>query len=90
MSADANIPWSLVSQIRRSKRKEQILKRLANDPASASELSSEFPLETDSISNLFRELKTTDPALIECLTPDQPHHRLYGLTEDGEVVLDHA
>lgn len=90
MAADADVPWGLVAEVRRSKRKLQILNRLANNPASASELASEFNLETGSVSNIFRELKNTDPPLITCLTPDQPHHRLYGLTDLGEEVLEHA
>jgi DNA-binding HxlR family transcriptional regulator len=89
MSADPDVPWDLVAQVRRSKRKTQIIHRLANDPASASELSTEFGIKTASISNLFRELKNTEPPLITCLTPDQPHHRIYGLTDDGEEVHTH-
>ena len=89
MAANPNIPWGLVSEVRRSKRKSQIIERLEDDPASASEISSEIGLKTDSVSNLFRELKNTDPPLITCLTPNQPHHRLYGLTDTGELVLEH-
>lgn len=89
MAADPNVPWGLVSEVRRSERKSQIIERLEADPASASEISSEIGLKTDSVSNIFREMKNTDPPLIVCLTPDQPHHRLYGLTDTGELVLNH-
>ncbi|ELY97101.1 transcriptional regulator [Natrialba asiatica DSM 12278] len=89
MSFDPNVPWDLVSEVRRSRRKSQIINRLHEEPASASEIASEIGLQTDSVSNYFRELKKTDPKLIKCLTPDQPHHRLYGLTETGDTVYEY-
>jgi predicted transcriptional regulator len=90
MSADPDIPWNLVAQVRRSQRKKEIIERLANDPASATEISDEIELERESISNVIRELKNTDPALITCLTPKQPHHQLYGLTDIGAAVYEHV
>lgn len=90
MPADPDVPWDMVSEVRRSKRKSQIIKILKEEPACASEVAEELRLETGTVSNYFRELKNTDPSLIECLTPDQPHHRLYGLTETGEIVYKHT
>lgn len=89
MPADPDVPWDRVAEVKRSKRKSEIIDRLGVEPASASELADDFGIQTNSVSNLFRELKNTDPPLIECLTPQQPHHRLYGLTKTGEVVRDH-
>jgi len=88
MAADPNVPWELVGEVRRSKRKTEIIERLGENPAAATELASEFGLQTASVANLFRELKQSDPPLIKCLTPDQPHHRIYGLTETGAEVLE--
>lgn len=89
MSVDHNVPWALVSKVRRSRWKTQIIKRLEKEPASASELAEEMGIQRKSTSNYFRDLKNTEPPLIQCLTPEQPHHRLYALTETGDVVVDH-
>ncbi|WP_120246828.1 ArsR family transcriptional regulator [Halopiger aswanensis] len=89
MSVDSNVPWDLVSRVRRSDRKSEIIELLEEEPASATDLSEELDIQRDTISNYFRDLKTTEPPLIECLTPDQPHHRIYGLTETGDIVSDH-
>lgn len=87
MAADPDVPWDLVSEVRRSRRKSQILRRLGESPAAATEVAEEINLKTGSVSNIFRDMKNTTPPLIYCLTPDQPHHRIYGLTETGEEVL---
>lgn len=89
MSVDHSVPWDLVSEVKRSRRKGQIIRLLHEEPACASELSDKIGIQTGSVSNLFRELKNTEPPLIQCLTPDQPHHRLYGLTETGDLIFEH-
>lgn len=89
MAADPNVPWDLVAEVKRSTRKTQIIEYIDEEPACASELADEFDIQTGSVSNIFRELKKTEPPLIECLTPEQPHHRLYGLTETGAEVREH-
>lgn len=89
MPADPDVPWDLVAQVRRSDRKSYIVKRLAKDPASASELGKEMGIQTNSASNYLYDLKKMNPPVVICITPDQPHHRLYGLTEEGDRVVDH-
>lgn len=89
MPADQDVPWNLVSKVRASRRKEQIINRISKEPACPSEIAREVGLETGTVANYFRDLKQTDPPLIECLTPEQPHHRIYGLTEEGELVSEH-
>lgn len=86
MAADPDVPWELVSKVRRSKRKRAIVTRIADDPASASTMAEEMGLQTESVSNVLRDLKQMEPPVVECLTPRQPHHRLYGLTKIGEKV----
>lgn len=90
MPVDPNIPWDLVSQVRRSDRKSQIVRRLSEDPASASELAEEMDVTTDSASNYLRDLRRMDPPVVECITPNQPHHRLYTLTEEGLEIVEHV
>lgn len=89
MSIDPDIPWDLIAQVRRSERKSQIVTYLAREPASASELAERMGVETSTASNYFWQLKNMEPPVIECITPDQPHHRLYALTEEGQTVREH-
>lgn len=89
MSADPDIPWDLVSIVRRSDSRSQIVNYLGREPFSASELAEMMDIETGTASNYIRDLKNMDPPLAECITPDQPHHRLYALTEIGEIVREH-
>lgn len=84
---DDELLWNQVSRLRASPRKRKTLERLSGDPACASELASEFNMSRGSVSNVFRELKKGEPALITCLTPDMPHHRIYAVTQFGEEVL---
>lgn len=65
------------------------MKRLNQDPASASKLSEEMGLKTGTVSNYLYRLKRMDPAMVTCLTPHEPHHRLYGLTEVGDDMLEY-
>lgn len=89
MAANPDVPWDLVAEIRRSHRKTQIIELLASEPAAANEIASEIDLQREVVSNYFRELKNMEPPLITCLTPNQPHHRIYGLTDTGETVYEH-
>jgi len=89
MAADPDVPWDLVSRVRRSERKTEIIKLLRVEPASASELAEKMDIETATVSNHFYKLKTMNPPLVVCITPDQPHHRLYGLTEYAEEIVNH-
>lgn len=86
MSADPDVPWDLVAQVRRSDRKKQIVYELENTPSCASELSDKMGVQTATASNYLRELKNMKPPVVHCITPDQPHHRLYALTEEGVKV----
>jgi len=88
MSFDPDVPWDLVAQVRRSNQKSNILRQLDDGPMSATELSDSLGVKTATASNYLRELKNMNPPVVVCITPNQPHHRLYALTEDGEVVKE--
>lgn len=90
MSANPDVPWDLVAQVRRSERKSQIVRQLSIEPACASELGDEMGIETGTAANYLRELKKMGPPVVECITPDQPHHRLYALTKEGKIVEEHV
>jgi len=87
MPADPEVPWDLVSIVRRSHSRSKIVELLGEEPLSATAIAQEIGLKRGSVSNYLRDLKTTDPPVVECITPDQPHHRLYDLTDTGEIVL---
>lgn len=89
MPVDRSVPWEEVAKVRRSDRKTEIIYLLSEEPRCASELAETMGVKTDTASNYLRELRDTDAPLVECLTPQQPHHRLYALTEDGEAVREH-
>jgi len=90
MAVDPGVPWDLVAQVRRSTRKSQIVKYLDNEPACASEIAQRMGIQTNSVSNYFNDLKRMDPAVVVCITPEQPHHRLYALTEEGSKIIEHV
>lgn len=90
MAVDDDVPWDLVSKVRRAPRKTQIVYQLDMEPASASELGKEMGIQTASAANHLRDLKQMEPPVVACITPDQPHHRLYALTEEGKVVREHV
>lgn len=90
MSVDPEVPWDLVAQVRRSDRKSQIVHELDKEPASASELGETMGVQTGTAANYLRDLKKMNPPVVECITPNQPHHRLYALTEEGKKVREHV
>ena len=87
MVADPSVPWDLVSQIRRSERKSQIILSLDEGPAPASDVAETLDLKTGTVSNYFYDLKNMEPPMLVCITPDQPHHRLYDTTEQAEKLV---
>jgi DNA-binding HxlR family transcriptional regulator len=89
MAVDPNVPWDLIVQVKRSERKTEIVKSLGKEPACASELGDEMDIQTDSASNYLRDLKQMEPPVVRCITPNQPHHRLYALTSDGRTIIEH-
>lgn len=89
MPVDQSLPWDTISEIRRSDRKSEIIEHLDDDPASATVLADEMGIQRETVSNYLRDLKKREPGLVYCLTPKQPHHRLYDLTEVGETVREH-
>lgn len=89
MSVNPDDPWHLVSKLRSSDQKARIVTELSKEPVCASTLGDILGVQTDSAANYLRDLKNTEPAIVHCITPNQPHHRLYALTEAGEFVDEH-
>lgn len=80
---DKTVPWDAVAAIRSSGLRNDVFVALGNKPRFAAELAADLDREVSrqQVSNRIHELKAN--GLVECLTPDRPHHRIYGLTERG-------
>lgn len=83
---DKTVPWDTVAAIRSSDSRRTVFEGLADNPRYAAELAKEEGLSRNTVSKHIHWLKGED--LIECLTPDRPHCRIYGLTETGKAVYD--
>lgn len=90
MSAQAEVDWDAVASLRASTTRKIIVESLSSGPKYAAEVAKIIGTTQGTVSNHYRWLKQHDPPLIECLTPDRPHHRLYRLTPEGELALDRA
>jgi hypothetical protein len=82
------VDWDLVSVVRSSKHRRSVFEAVAEQPRCASEIAEGSELDRESVSRWLRDLKQREPPLVECLTPTRPHHRIYGLTRDGEAVAE--
>jgi predicted transcriptional regulator len=82
-----NVDWDAVASIRSSKSRRLVVESLQDSPKYAQEIADDLDyVNRDTATRQIRWLKKRD--LAECLTPDRPHHRIYGLTEEGEAVAD--
>lgn len=84
-----NVDWDAVASIRSSKSRRLVVESLQDGPKYAQEIADELEhVNRDTVTRQIRWLKKND--LAECLTPDRPHHRIYGLTGAGEAVANEA
>ena len=90
MSTQADIDWDAVAGLRASTYRRRTAEALEDGPKYAAEVAEEIGTSQGVVSNQFRWLKYNNPPLVECLTPDRPHHRLYQLTPAGKRVVNQA
>lgn len=76
--------FELVSFIKASKYRQDILKYLYYDIKTPLELGQDLGIRTNHISNLLADLRHKD--LVICITPNVKKGRLYKLTEKGRRV----
>lgn len=88
MTVNKDDPWHLVSKLRSSDQKTKMVEEIADNPSCASELSDVLGIQTGTAANYLRDLKNTEPPIVECITPEQPHYRLYALTSEGRFVYE--
>ena len=85
-SVNEGVPWDQVAAVRSSATRRTVVEALAESPRYASEIADREGLSRQAVSKQFRWLKQQEPPLLQCLTPNRPHHVIYGLTETGERV----
>jgi len=78
--------WDIVSSIRASKRRTQVLKALAEKPRMNGELADDLDISTAWVRRQVKWLE--ERGLVKDLTESKPNYKLYGVTEDGEHILE--
>ena len=81
-----DVNWELVSSIRASKRRTQVLRALAESPRMNGELADDLEISTPWVRRQVKWLE--ERGLVEDLTESKPNYKLYGVTEDGERILE--
>jgi predicted transcriptional regulator len=62
-----------------------IMKALSEEARTPTETSKQLHIDSAQVTRSLKELETIN--LVRCLTPNLKKGRLYGLTEEGKVVL---
>lgn len=95
MTTDSKqIPWDAVAYVKASQNRTDVLLHLAQQPQTASDIADKTPMTRQTVSVTIGHMREDSKMgsethdLLECLTPDRQHHRIYGLTETGELVAE--
>jgi predicted transcriptional regulator len=80
------IDWSLVSDIKASERRTQVLKALNEQPQMNGELADELDISTKWARRQVKWLM--ERSLVEDLTEDKRNYKLYRATEKGETIVE--
>lgn len=83
---DKTVPWNQVAAIRSNTTRKAVFEAITEQPQCASEIADELDHSRPTISKHIHWLRDED--MVECLTPDRPHHRLYGLTGAGKQAAE--
>jgi len=81
-----NVDWNLVSSVKASERRTQVLQALNNKPMMNSELADDLNISTAWVRRQMKWLEDHD--LVEDLTKSKHNYKLYGVTEEGEEVVE--
>lgn len=79
------IDWNLVSSVKASDRRTQVLKALSEKPRLNGELADELGVSTKWARKQVKWLE--ERGLVEDLTEQKHNYKLYGMTEKGERIL---
>lgn len=77
--------WEIVSSIRASKRRTQVLEALADKPQMNGELADEFDISTPWVRRQVKWLE--ERGLVKDLTKSKANYKIYDVTKDGEQIL---
>jgi len=80
------IDWNLVSDVKASDRRTQVLKALAEKPRMNGELADDLGISTAWVRRQVKWLERR--GLVEDLTESKSNYKLYRITEGGEQVLE--
>jgi predicted transcriptional regulator len=87
MSVDfEQIDWTVVSNVKASERRTQVLRALCQKPRMNGELADELDLSTKWVRRQIKWLQKRD--LVEDLTESKHNYKLYRATEDGEQIVE--
>lgn len=81
-----NVSWNLVSSVKASERRTQVLTALTEKPMMNGELAEQLDLSTQWVRRQVKWLE--EHGLVEDLTYDKPNYKLYSATEEGEKVVE--
>ncbi|GGJ15294.1 hypothetical protein GCM10008995_26390 [Halobellus salinus] len=80
------LDWDLISQVKASKRRTQVLKELTRKPQMNSELADELDVSTKWARRQVKWLQ--ERGLVEDLTESKYNHKIYKATNDGKQVAE--
>lgn len=86
--------WSAVAYVNASQNRTTVLKHLESKPQAATDIASKTPLGRQVVSVTIGHMREESDMgdgeynIVQCLTPDRPNYRIYGLTELGEQVAE--
>jgi len=75
-----------IADLKRSKTKLGILKKLLSEPKTPMEIAKDLKLYQSSVSRSLKQLE--EQKLAECLTPNQYNYRHYRITSKGRKIID--
>lgn len=90
MANNEAVNWDTVAAIRASPRRQKVLDQLMEGPKFAAEVGEAIGYSQVTVSKDFRWMRRQNPSLLECLTPDRPHHVIYALNTEGRKVATHV
>lgn len=86
MPDSKRLDWNLVSNVKASDRRTQVLKILNEKPRMNGEIANELGVSTKWARRQVKWLEKRD--LVEELTEDKRNYKLYGATEEGEKIVE--
>jgi predicted transcriptional regulator len=80
------IDWEKYGWVKSSEYRQSILLELDNFPQTPTDLRDKTDFHRSHISSVLQDLAEKD--LVECLNPEAKKGRVYGLTEEGEQIVE--